>query len=111
MAQLLVLTFRDTMVALIRRNGRELTIRQFAAFLVCYIEPQPQTVRGLAATLNIGTQAISHALNGLCVFGLVRRELDPQDRRSVLVQRTAKGRALMRELRAILLAGIGSASG
>src|SRR5215510_2767853 len=98
------------MVALVRRTGRDLTSRQLAAFLICYIEPQPQTVRGLAATLNVGTPAMSRALDRLSEFGLVQRERDPQDGRSILVGHTATGRAFLRELGTIMLAGTGSAS-
>jgi hypothetical protein len=41
-------------------------------------------------------------LFGLSEFDLVRRKVDPLDRRSVLVQRTAAGMAFLRDLKKIL---------
>lgn len=63
----------------------------------------PHTVRGLAATLNVSKPAITRALDRLGELDLARRKTDPQDRRSVLVQRTVKGAALLREIRGIMV--------
>jgi DNA-binding MarR family transcriptional regulator len=71
-------------------------------FLTCYLETEAQTVRGLAARLNVSKPAITRALDRLSEFDLVRRKTDPLDRRSVLVQRTATGMAFQRELRTVL---------
>ena len=54
--------------------------------------------RGLAADLNVSKPAITRALDRLSEFELVRRKIDPLDRRSVLVQRTSKGNSFMRDL-------------
>ncbi len=93
---------RQTVVALVRREGPDLSARQLGVFLTCYLEEEAQTVRGLAAKLNISKPAITRALDRLAEFDLVRRKTDPLDRRSVLVQRTATGMAFLREVRAIL---------
>ena len=90
--------FRDTIVALVRREEPDLSARQLAVLLTCYLEEEAQTVRGLAAALNVSKPAITRALDRLSEFELVRRKIDPLDRRSVLVQRTSKGNAFMREL-------------
>jgi len=66
------------------------------------MESDAQTVRGLAATLDVSKPAITRALDRLAEFDLVRRKTDPADRRSVLVQRTPKGTAFMRDLRGIM---------
>jgi DNA-binding MarR family transcriptional regulator len=50
----------------------------------------------------VSKPAITRALDRLSEFDLVRRKTDPLDRRSVLVQRTGTGMALLRELRANL---------
>ena len=93
---------RQTVVALVRREGPDLSARQLGVFLTCYLEEEAQTVRGLATKLNISKPAITRALDRLAEFDLVRRKTDPLDRRSVLVQRTATGMAFLREVRAIL---------
>jgi DNA-binding MarR family transcriptional regulator len=93
---------RTTIVELVRMEGPDLSARQLGVFLTCYLEKDAQTVRGLAAKLNVSKPAITRALDRLAEFDLVRRKIDPLDRRSVLVQRTATGMAFLRELRTIL---------
>jgi DNA-binding MarR family transcriptional regulator len=92
----------ETIVALVRRDGPDLSARQFGVFLTCYREEEAQTVRGLAAKLDVSKPAITRALDRLAEFDLVRRKTDPLDRRSVLVQRTVAGNGFMRDLKAIL---------
>jgi DNA-binding MarR family transcriptional regulator len=98
----LVAILRETIVALVRRDGPDLSARQLGVFLICYLQDGPHTVRGLAAALNVSKPAITRALDRLGELDLARRKVDPMDRRSVLVQRTLKGAALLRDLRAIL---------
>lgn len=98
----LVAIFRATMVALIRRDGADLSTRQLGVFLTCYMVDRAHTVRGLAADLNVSKPAITRALDRLAEFELVRRKIDQSDRRSVLVQRTPKGNALLRDLRGMV---------
>lgn len=101
-ADQLVGIFRDTVVALVRRDGPDLSARQLGVFLTCYLQDGNHTVRGLAAELNVSKPAITRALDRLSELDLARRKVDPQDRRSVLVQRTLKGQAFLRELRGIM---------
>ena len=93
---------RSTIVELVRRDGPDLSARQLGVFLTCYLEPDGQTVRGLAAKLGVSKPAITRALDRLTEFDLVKRKTDPLDRRSVLVQRTPAGMSFQRELRTIL---------
>jgi DNA-binding MarR family transcriptional regulator len=93
---------RQTIVALVRRDGPDLSARQMGVFLTSYLEPEAQTVRGLAANLNVSKPAITRALDRLAEFDLVRRKTDPTDRRSILVQRTMAGAGFLRDLRKIL---------
>jgi DNA-binding MarR family transcriptional regulator len=93
---------RDTIVALVRRDGADLSARQLGVFLTCYLHDGGHTVRGLAAELNVSKPAITRALDRLGELDLARRKVDPMDRRSVLVQRTATGMAFLREMRTIL---------
>jgi DNA-binding MarR family transcriptional regulator len=98
----LVGVLRDTVVALVRRDGPDLSARQLGVFLTCYLQDGAHTVRGLAADLNVSKPAITRALDRLGELDLARRKVDPMDRRSVLVQRTLKGSAFLRDLRSIM---------
>ena len=93
---------RETVVALVRRDGADLSARQLGVFLTCYLRDGGQTVRGLAADLNVSKPAITRALDRLGELDLARRKVDPLDRRSILVQRTLKGAAFLRDLRTIM---------
>jgi len=95
----LVGILRDTIVALVRRDGPDLSARQLAVLLTVYLSPGPHTVRGLAADLNVSKPAITRALDRLGELDLARRKTDPMDRRSVLVQRTLRGSTFLRDLR------------
>jgi DNA-binding MarR family transcriptional regulator len=101
-AESLVNVLRDTIVALVRQDGPDLSARQFGVFLTCYLEGDSQTVRGLAAALDVSKPVISRALDRLTDFDLVRRKADPTDRRSVLVQKTPAGTAYLKDIRTIL---------
>ncbi len=98
----LVGILRDTVVALVRRDGPDLSARQLGVFLTCYLQDGAHTVRGLAAELNVSKPAITRALDRLGELDLARRKVDPLDRRSVLVQRTLKGAAFLRDMRGIM---------
>jgi DNA-binding MarR family transcriptional regulator len=98
----LVATLRDTVVSMVRRDGPDLSARQLGVFLTCYLQEGSHTVRGLAADLNVSKPAITRALDRLGELDLARRKVDPMDRRSILVQRTLKGAAYLRELRSIM---------
>ena len=100
---------RDTIVALVRRDGPDLSARQLGVFLTCYLQDGAHTVRGLASDLNVSKPAITRALDRLGELDLARRKVDPMDRRSVLVQRTLKGQAFLRDLRGIMVEATTSA--
>ncbi len=98
----LVGILRDTIVALVRRDGPDLSARQLGVFLTCYLQEGAHTVRGLAAELNVSKPAITRALDRLGELDLARRKVDPLDRRSVLEQLTLKGAAFLRDMRSIM---------
>ena len=98
----LVGILRDTVVALVRRDGPDLSARQLGVFLTVYLTDGPHTVRGLAAELNVSKPAITRALDRLGELSLVRRKVDPMDRRSVLVQPTEAGEVFLAELRHVM---------
>jgi DNA-binding MarR family transcriptional regulator len=80
----------------------DLSARQLGVVLTCYLNDGGHTVRGLAQDLNVSKPAITRALDRLTELDFVRRKVDPADRRSVLVQRTPKGAAFLRETRHIM---------
>jgi DNA-binding MarR family transcriptional regulator len=98
----LVAILKHTTVTLVRRDGADLSARQLAVFLTCYLMDGGHTVRGLAADLKVSKPAITRALDRLGELDYARRKVDPADRRSVLVQRTVKGAAFLRDLTKIL---------
>lgn len=100
--------WRGAIVESVRRDAPDLSARQMALLLTVYLTPPPHTVRGLAATLNVSKPAITRALDRLGEFGLVKRKVDDQDRRSVLIQRTVKGSVFLREFGDIIVAAASS---
>ena len=92
---------REVIVALVRREGPSLSAHQLAVFLTCYLASERQTVRGLAAALNVSKSVITRALDKLGEMQLTRRIPDPADRRSILVEHTITGMKLLAELRGI----------
>jgi len=104
----LIEILRSSIVQLVRRDGPDLSARQLAVLLTCYLAEEAQTVRGLSAALGVSKPAITRALDRLSEFDLVRRKIDPADRRSVLVQRTVDGLGFIRDLEAILVDAAGA---
>ena len=92
------------LLALVRRDDVDLTSRQLGVFLTVYLTAGPHTVRGLAAELNVSKPAITRALDRLGELNLVRRKVDPMDRRSVLVQQTRAGETFLADLRQVMAA-------
>jgi DNA-binding MarR family transcriptional regulator len=97
-------TLRDTIIGTVRRDGPDLSARQFGIMLICYLDEGPHTVRGLAATLEISKPAITRSLDRLVELNLAKRGPDERDGRSVLVLRTMEGTAFMNDLRSLLVA-------
>ncbi|HRE44564.1 MAG TPA: MarR family transcriptional regulator [Terricaulis sp.] len=83
--------WRRVTVTTVRSDAPDLTARQLAVLMTVRLQPAPHTVRGLAATLNVGKPAITRALDTLTRLGFVQRRRDPKDGRNVFVERTDKG--------------------
>jgi DNA-binding MarR family transcriptional regulator len=54
--------WRRVTVTTVRSDAPDLTARQMAVLMTVRLQPAPHTVRGLAATLNVGKPAITRAL-------------------------------------------------
>ncbi len=89
---------KDVLAETVRADGPDLNARQAAILLRVSLEPGPHTVRGLAEALKLGKPAVSRALDALSGLGLAVRMPDDSDRRSVLVQPTARGLAALASL-------------
>jgi len=89
--------WRGALVESVRRDAPDLTARQMAMLLTVYLTPPPHTVRGLAATLGVSKPAVTRALDRLAALDLARRKPDPEDRRSIVVQRTVAGSVYLSE--------------
>ncbi len=90
--------WHDVSLALVRDAEPDLSARQITILITIYLEPQPHTVRALAAKLGVSKPVITRALDTLGRQGLVTRKRDPSDRRNVIVQRTVNGSLLLERL-------------
>lgn len=97
-------TFRRTIIGLIHRENADLTMRQLAVLLICYRDNEPQTVRGLAEKLALHRPGVTRSLDRLEDASLIRREIDPHDRRSVFTARTAAGQGFLHGLQQTMAA-------
>lgn len=89
---------KDVLADTVRADGPDLNARQAAILLRVSLEPGPHTVRGLAEALSLGKPAVSRALDALGGYGLAVRLPDETDKRSVIVQTTARGLAMLASL-------------
>ncbi len=92
---------RDTIVGLVRQDGVDLSARQLAILLVCYLEDGPHRMHALADRLDVGRPAITRCVDRLVRLNLADRIMDPADRRSLFVTRTPAGVAYVAALRAL----------
>ena len=89
--------WRRAIVDSVRLEAPDLSARQMAVLLTVYLDPPPHTVRGLSKILKVSKPAITRTVNRLSKLGLVRRKIDENDRRSVLLHRTVKGSEFLRD--------------
>ncbi len=97
-----IMMLQNTITTMVRQDRPDLSARQLAVFLICYLNDTVQTVRGLAAALKVSKPAITRALDRLEELNLLGRKTDPMDRRSVLVQRTEEGYDYIRNIQSIM---------
>ena len=100
--QLAELLFRTTM-RLRRGSAKELaplgvTFGQARVMRVLARADEPMRMADLAAALEIVPRSVTTVIDSLEEAGLVCREADPHDRRSVLVQPTAAGRSAVERM-------------
>lgn len=93
-----MLAFLNMSHAVMHENGRDLTARQLATFLLIYTTEVPFTVRTLAEQVNLPYSAARCVIHRLMQFDLVSCTGDSQDRRRILIHRTATGKGLFARL-------------
>ena len=96
--------WRRAIVESVRVDAPDLSARQMSLLLTVYLTPAPHTVRGLAELLKVSKPAITRAVNRLTELEMVRRKPDPDDKRSVLIQRTVRGSVFLREFGELIVA-------
>lgn len=94
---------RRTCIAEVRSDHPDLTLRQLAVLLAVYRTAKVQTAGDLTRQLQVQKPAMSRALNRLTELGLVRRKMDLEDRRNVLVVRTVAGATMMERLGIVMV--------
>ncbi|WP_371827968.1 MULTISPECIES: MarR family transcriptional regulator [Commensalibacter] len=97
-----IVILKETITTMVRQEAPDLSARQLAVFLICYLDDTVQTVRGLAASLNVSKPAITRALDRLEELEFLSRKTDPLDRRSVLVQRSDAGNEYLLNIQKIM---------
>jgi DNA-binding MarR family transcriptional regulator len=95
--------FAKAIQSLVRSDARDLSTRQLAVMTTLALEPDLNTVRGLAIHLRISKPAVTRALDRLEEEGLAKRRPDPADRRSVLLAILPAGRAFLDDIEIGLL--------
>ncbi|MFM7622437.1 MAG: MarR family winged helix-turn-helix transcriptional regulator [Alphaproteobacteria bacterium] len=96
--KLLLELCHDMMGGLVRDHLPDLTIRQLNLLLAVYLKLGPHTVRSLSSHLGIAKPAITRAIDKLQDLGFVKRKPDPEDGRSVLIQRTINGSVYLADM-------------
>lgn len=96
--------WHDVALALVHSREPDLSVRQLSVLMTIYLDPQPHTVRALAAKLGVTKPVITRALDTMGRQGLVSRKRDPADRRNVLVQRTVNGALFLERLGDLVVA-------
>ena len=96
--------WHDVLLALVRDDEPDLSARQLTVLITIYLDPQPHTVRALAAKLGVTKPVFTRALDTMGRLGLVTRKRDPADRRNVLVQRTVNGALFLERLGDLVVA-------
>ena len=101
-----VAALHATLLTLVRRDGRDLTVRQLATFMTVYRDAQLHSVSSMAELLNVSRPAVTRIVDRLAEFELVERQDDPYDRRRVLIRRTARGGEFLQDLEEISGGGL-----
>lgn len=100
---LLLSTARQSAAARVAREARDTGLTESAAGVLFHLARHGRSTAGeLASALRAGPAGMSGLLDRLVRRGLVTRHKNPDDGRSVIVELTADGQALLPQMRAVL---------
>ena len=91
------LSIKAALKFLMENGFHDLTVRQLS--MVFAFEGEKQTVRGLAETLGLQKPTITRAADKFEEMKWLKRELDPEDKRSVLMELTKNGTSFVENFR------------
>lgn len=100
--------FCRSFISFVNEYEADLSLRQMLIFMICYLEHDEQTIRGLASALNMGRHSLSRSLDRLERLELVCRRVDAADQRSVLVHRHRKGWDMFEQLNVFIASEVSS---
>ncbi len=89
-------------LSVVKSDLPDLSNRHMAVLLSVAFQRDRYTVRGLAAHVGVSRPVISRGLNKLSRLGLLQRESDPKDGRSVFIAMTEKGVQFVERLNQVL---------
>lgn len=89
---------RNCLGGLVKMPGIDFTLRQLTLFLTICQDDRLHTVRGLAQQTCIEKTNVTRALDRIEQAGLVVRQRDPADRRSVVLLTTPAGEDFYRTM-------------
>lgn len=92
-------------VMMARPVTQEMTARQLRVLVLTSESTEGLTIRGGAEKMEVAKSAITRAADKLGLLGLVVRETDKADRRSVFVKITTAGRKLLKDINADIAKG------
>lgn len=93
-----MVAFTEAVMALVRRDGAGLTMREAAVLVAVAERATRPTIRHLAAHLRVSKPVVTRAADSLSKAGLLTRVPDERDRRSVDLALTKDGVALAHSL-------------
>ncbi len=89
-------SFRKSLQFLIQHDRDQLTVRML--YILWSVQGEGKTVRDLSASMGVDKPVISRSVDRLQQEGLVVRNPDTRDRRSVFINATPAGLRLAAEL-------------
>jgi len=95
--------WRQALTSYVRSDETDMTARQQAVLMTVALTPGPHTVRGLSDALNIAKPAVTRAVDALERENYLKRLPDPNDQRSVHIERTVDGMTWLRNFGGMIL--------
>ncbi len=102
-----LLLWQRVLMENVRDDLPDLSQRQLVILLTITTQKGPHTVRGLAASMNIGKPAVVRAIDSLSRYKLAERMRDPKDRRNLHITPTINGVKMIADFSERVLQSLG----